>query len=156
MEKILLTYATRPFSIRVAQLLAEHFEVVQATSDEIPVVFHGRYNKIPKGANPTYAHEILKIALDLNCKYVLPLGLDEIQTLSESLVLFAEYGITVLCPPNTELEELLIVDNPTKDMSLSLLIENHDVFTKETCEIPFNGLGVLSDSKETFMLTVVR
>lgn len=156
MEKLLLTYATRPFSMRVAQLLTERFELALATSDEIPVLFQERYYKIPKGLNPTYAHEVLKIALDLNCKYVLPLGLDEIRTLSESLILFEEYGIMVLCPPMTDLKELDVIANPAKDIPLSLLIDNQDLFSGERTEWGFDGLGVISDSGESFMLTVVQ
>lgn len=156
MEKLLLTYATRPFSMRIAQLLTGHFEVVSATSDEIPTLFRERYYTIPKGVNPIYAHEVLKVALDLNCTYVLPLGLDEIRTLSESLILFEEYGIMVLCPPMSDLKELDIIANPAKDIPLSLLIGNRDLFSGERTEWPFDGLGIIADSGESFMLTVVQ
>lgn len=156
MKKLLLTCATRSFSVRMAQLLSSHFEVILATSDEVPHILAGRYQKIPKGANPTYAHEILKIALDLNCNYVLPLGIDEIGTLSVSLVLFEEYGIEVLCPNRTDLATLSVLDNPAKELALSLFIGGYDVLGATSESINFNGLGLLSDSGDSFILTVAK
>lgn len=156
MKKLLLTSATRSFSIRVAQLLSNHFEVILATSDEVPSVLQGRYHKIPKGVNPTYAHEILKIALDLGCSYVLPLGMDEIATLSGSLVLFDEYGIEVLCPGMADLATLSVLENPAKELQLSLFIGGYDVLGDTSASINFNGFGLLSDSKDSFILTVAK
>src|SRR5690606_18775062 len=98
MKKILITYATRPLGLRVSKLLTELFVVDKATSDEIPSVLQQTYSAIPRGANPVYAHELLKLALDKSCQYVLPLGKDEIYALAETSVLFEEYGIRILCP----------------------------------------------------------
>lgn len=156
MKKILLTCATRSFSMRVAQLLSPHFEVISATSDEVPTVLQGRYHKIPKGANPTYAHEVLKIALDLKCDYVLPLAMDEIVTLSGSLILFEEYGIQVLCPGIADLEMLSVLDNPAKELKLSLFVGGYDVFGVTSESVAFDGLGMLSDSGDTFILVVAK
>lgn len=156
MKKLLLTYATRPFSMRVAQLLSEQFEIVLATSDDVPTLFKDRYCKIPRGVNPTYAHEILKVALDLDCNYILPLGIDEIQALSASLVLFEEYGIDVLCPGMNQLAELPMLENPDKELSLSLFVRGYDVLKSTSDSFSFNGLGVVSDSGESFILTVAK
>ena len=156
MKKILLTCATRSFSMRVAQLLSPHFEVISATSDEVPTVLQGRYHKIPKGANPTYSHEVLKIALDLKCDFVLPLAIDEIVTLSGSLILFEEYGIQVLCPGIADLEMLSVLDNPAKELKLSLFVGGYDVFGVTSESVAFDGLGMLSDSGDAFILAVAK
>lgn len=156
MKKILLTCASRSFSMRVAQLLSPHFGVILATSDEVPTILKGRYHKIPKGVNPTYAHEVLKTALDLGCDYVLPLAIDEIATLSRSLILFEEYGIQVLCPGIKDLESLSVLDNPAKELKLSLFVGGYDVLSDRTESVDFNGLGMLSDSGDSFILAVSK
>lgn len=156
MKKLLITYATRPFSMRVVELLSDRFEVIVATSDEVPDIFRDRYRKIPKGANPTYAHEILKIALDSSCDYILPLGIDEIETLSASLILFEEYGIKVLCPGMGELVTISVLENPTREMPLSLVIDGQDVLRGLTVTLEFNGLGLISDSGESFILAIAK
>jgi len=156
MDTLLITYATRPFSMRIAKSLASKFTLLSATSDEIPSVMAEQYIKIPRGVNPTFAHELLKIALDKGCKYILPMGLDEVQTLSESIILFEEYGIQVLCPNHLALAELEVLENPHKDLELSLLINQYDVLTDEQRPIGYNGLGIVSDSGEEFILAVVK
>ena len=154
MEKLLITYATRPFAMRVAKSLTDKFDVLAATSDEIPSFMSEKYIKIPRGVNPTFAHELLKIALDEGCNYILPIGLDEIQALSESIILFEEYGIRVLCPNHLILPELEVLPNPHKELPLSLLIDQYDVFTDEQRPFAFNGLGIVSDSGEDFVLAI--
>ncbi len=156
MKKLLLTCATRSFSMRVAQQLSEKFELLLATSDEVPAVFGNRYHKIPKGVNPTYAHEMLKMALDLECSYILPMGLDEVQTLGASLLLFEEYGIQVLCPSMGDLADLTVLENPAAGLPLSLIVDGYDVFEKAANAENFNGLGLISDSGESFILAVAK
>ncbi|TDQ82800.1 hypothetical protein CLV99_0021 [Sphingobacterium yanglingense] len=156
MKKLLLTCATRSFSMRVARQLSEKFELVLATSDEVPALFGNRYHKIPKGVNPTYAHEMLKMALDLECSYILPLGLDEVQTLSASLLLFEEYGIQVLCPSMAELPDLNILENPGAELPLSLVVNGYDVLGTASNAAAFKGLGLISDSGDSFILTVAK
>ncbi|MBL1411336.1 hypothetical protein [Sphingobacterium faecale] len=156
MKKLLLTCATRSFSMRVAQQLSGKFELVLATSDEVPALFGNRYHKIPEGVSPTYAHEVLKTALDFGCDYVLPLDIDEIATLSSSLILFEEYGIRVLCPGIKNLKSLSVLDNPAKELKLSLFVGGYDVLSGRSESVDFNGLGMLSDSGDSFILAVSK
>lgn len=156
MKKLLQTCATRSFSMRVAHQLSGKFELVLATSDEVPALLGNRYHKIPKGVNPTYAHEMLKMALDLQCSYILPMGLDEVQTLSASLLLFEEYGIQVLCPSMAALPDLSILENPVAELPLSLVMDGYDVLGIGSNVSAFNGLGLISDSGDSFILTVAR
>lgn len=156
MNTLLITYATRPFAMRVVKSLAAKFTILAATSDEIPSFMTEQYIKIPRGVNPTYAHELLKIALDKGCTYILPLGLDEVQSLAESIVLFEEYGIRVLCPDHLALGELNVLENPNKDLPLSLIIDQYDVLGDEKRPFAYNGLGIVSDSGEEFILAVVK
>lgn len=156
MKKILITYATRPLGIRVVNALTEKYDLIQSTSDEVPSVFANKYISIPKGVNPTFAHELLKIAIDKGVNYILPLGLEEVRTLSTSLVLFEEYEIKVLCPSLAELEDIHIIPNPGKDLELTLAIDGINVFTDQNVLGSFPGLGVVSDSGEDFMLCVIK
>jgi hypothetical protein len=121
MEKILITYATRPLGLRVAKLLEQKMQVEKASSDEIPSVLRSIYTNLPQAESPVYAHELLKLALDKNCNYLLPLGIIEIQALSESIVLFEEYGITVLCPPRALLEHINVLSKPAGSVPLHLI-----------------------------------
>jgi len=76
MKKILITFGTRPLAMRIAKRLGADFEILYASSEDIPelLLASGKYAKIPKGLLPTFAHEILKLSLDQQVDYVLPLG----------------------------------------------------------------------------------
>jgi len=156
LKKILITSATHSLGLRVGNLLADKYELIEATSDELPVFMQEKYVKIPKGVNPTYAHEMLKLALDKECDFVLPLQLAEIESLSESLLLFEEYGIQVICPTKPQLEDLEILSNPAKELSLSILLGGIDLLQAKEVDVVINGLGVLSDSELDFFLAVAQ
>lgn len=156
MEKILITGATHGLGVRVAKMLESSFEVVLSASENIPEFMSHKIISIPKGVNPTFAHEMLKLALDKGCSYILPLLLLEIESLSESLVLFEEYGITVLCPSKAQLEDMEIVPNPPKELPLSVLVNKRDLLTQREVDIEANGLGIISDSGEEFLLAIAR
>lgn len=156
MKKILLTSATHILGLRVAKMLTDKFEIVLSTSDAIPAFMQQNYIQIPKGLNPTFSHEMLKLALDHQCDYILPLQLPEIDSLSESILLFEEYGINVLCPAKGELADLDILPNPHKDMPLSLLWNSHDFIHGQTVNVHINGLGIVSDSGMDFLLAIAQ
>lgn len=156
MNRILITSATHSLGLRVAKLLQDTFEVILAMSDELPAFMEPKYVKIPKGVNPTFAHEMLKMALDTNCQYILPLQISEIQTLAESLLLFEEYGIRIICPSKLQLEELDILPNPAKEMPLSLILDRKNMLTNQPVNVENDGLGVLSDSGMDFLLVVAK
>lgn len=156
MKKILITSATHSLGLRLSKLLADKYELIEATSDELPAFMQDKYVKIPKGVNPTYAHEMLKLALDKGCDFVLPLQLAEIESLSESLLLFEEYGIQVICPTKSQLEDLEIFPNPAKELTLSILLDGMDLLQTKEVDVVINGLGVLSDSELDFFLAVAQ
>lgn len=156
MRRVLLTSATHSLGLRVVNLLTNKFDVVAATSDELPSFIQDKYLKIPKGVNPTFAHEMLKLALDNNIDYILPLQLAEIESLSESLVLFEEYGIRVICPTKSQLTDVEILPNPSKEMELTIMSEGVDLITNRNLNIDVNGLGVLSDSQFDFFIAIAR
>lgn len=156
MEKLLITSATHSLGLRVAKLLEDKFELLEATSDEVPTFLQTKYLKIPKGVNPTFAHELLKLALDHDCKYILPLQLSEVQSLAESLLLFEEYGIRIICPTKPQLEVLEILPNPAKELTLSVLLDNVNLLHNSRVELQINGLGILSDSELDFFLVISR
>lgn len=98
MSTILLTYGTRPIAQRIAKALRLHHTIVLATHEEIPSVLSHTYKSIPNPANPVFAHEMLKLCLDLNIDLIVPLGAAEIEVLRESVILLEEYGISVVSP----------------------------------------------------------
>lgn len=156
MESVLVTCATRPFGMRVATLLSEKFEIKKATSDDVPSVLKSQYVSIPKGLNPVFAHELLKTCIEMQCTYVLPLAIEEIKVIAESIVLFEEYGIQVLSPSLAQLADLEMIQNAPKDMSLNLIYNGKDLLSGIEVDSKINGLGVLSDSGEEFILAVSK
>src|SRR5690606_3170194 len=110
------------------------------------------YHRIPTGANPTFAHEILKLCLDKGYQMILPLGKMEGQPLNEARVLLEEYGIGVLLP--RDLEDCFVLENPSG--VVHVLKAGKDILTDDQlCDSHFSGVGMLSDSGEEPILCLV-
>lgn len=150
MDNILITLGTRSFAQRIGRLLSSRYGVVYASSEPFPeILLKQHYHRIPTGANPTFAHEALKLCLDSGCQMILPLSKIELQSLQEARVLLAEYGITVLLPYN--LEDCFILENPTAPVCV--LRSGKDMLTDEQlADTDFSGVGMLSDSGEVPVL----
>ncbi|MEI2275053.1 hypothetical protein OHD16_23180 [Sphingobacterium sp. ML3W] len=157
MKKILITFGTRPLAMRIARKLSDSFEVLYASSEEIPELLlkSGNYAVIPKGWLPTFAHEVLKLSLDQQVDYVLPLGGFELEPLAEAKVLFDEYQISVLVPDKDILETFSIIENPPADLPYVLLSKGNNLLGEEIYENTLDGLLVTSDSAEEFALVCV-
>lgn len=153
MDTILITYGTRPFAQRVGKLLSSRYEVAYASSEPFPdILLKQNYHRIPTGANPTFAHEVLKLCLDKGYQMILPLGKMEGQPLNEARVLLEEYGITVLLP--RDLENCFVLENPSG--VVRILKSGKDILTDEQlCDSYFSGVGMLSDSGEEPILCLV-
>lgn len=54
--------------------------------------------KIPNANKSSFAHELLTLCLDNHIEVVFPLRYEELEPLTESKILFQEYGISVLIP----------------------------------------------------------
>lgn len=153
MDTILITYGTRPFAQRVSRLLSSHYEVAYASSEPFPDVLRTQnYHRIPTGANPTFAHEVLKLCLDMGCQMILPLGKMELQPLNEARILLEEYGITVLLP--RDLEGCFMLENPSGE--IHVLKSGKDIRTGEAlCGDNFSGVGLLPDAGDEPILCLV-
>lgn len=153
MDTILITYGTRPFAQRVGRLLSSRYEVAYGSSEPFPdILLKQNYHRIPTGANPTFAHEILKLCLDKGYQMILPLGKMEGQPLNEARVLLEEYGIGVLLP--RDLEDCFVLENPSG--VVHVLKAGKDILTDEQlCDSHFSGVGMLSDSGEEPILCLV-
>lgn len=157
-KRILITFGTRGLGQRIAKLLEHEFDVFFASSEEIPSLLlnSGKYFKIPAGLMPTYAHEVLKISLDQHIDYVLPLGSYEFEPLSEAKVLFEEYDIKVIVPSHYVLQDYFVIENPSKELSLVLLIAGKSLLNDfETVDSSMDGLFIISDSGDDFALCAV-
>jgi len=143
--------------MRIAKKLGADFEILYASSEEIPELLlkSGNYAPIPKGLLPTFAHEVLKLSLDQQIDYVLPLGGFELEALSEAKVLFEEYQISVLVPDKDLLDTIPIMENPPADLSYILLSKSKNLFDSATYEKSLDGLFVASDSGEDLALICV-
>lgn len=157
MKKILITFGTRPLAMRIAKKLAGKFEVLYASSEEIPELLlkSGNYESIPKGLLPTFAHEVLKLSLDQQVDYVLPLGVFELEPLAEAKVLFEEYQIAVLVPDKDMLGTFPIIENPPAELPYVLLSKGNNLLEDDVAENTLDGLLVRSDSEEDFALVCV-
>jgi hypothetical protein len=157
MKKILITFGTRPLAMRVAKRLAKSYSILYASSEEIPALLlqSGNYVRIPKGLLPTFAHEVLKLSLDQQVDYVLPLGDLELEPLAEAKTLFEEYQIAVLVPDKDKLKETHVIENPPAELPYVLLYKGTDLFGGDTHEHTSEGLFVASDSGEDYALACV-
>ncbi len=157
-KNILITYGTRALAQRVAKLLEDRFQIFFASSEEIPQLLlkSAHYLKIPAALLPTYAHELLKISLDHEIDYILPLGRTEISTLMESEVLFEEYNVTILAPKREVLAEIPAFEDPDRNMRVMLLENSLDLLTDSKINIPadLSGLVISSDEGEEYALVV--
>ncbi|MBP3943084.1 hypothetical protein J5U18_05835 [Sphingobacteriaceae bacterium WQ 2009] len=157
-KNILLTFGTRAFAQRIAKMLTAEFNVFFASAEEIPTVLlaAGNYLKIPAGLLPTYAHELLKIALDKKIDYILPLGMHEIRTLADASILFEEYGIQVLSPHRDTLEDQVFLEEPMREIPTSLVSQGRDLLTgQQLTDATISGLVIASDEGAAYAVAVV-
>lgn len=96
---VLITAASHAEAYKLERLLQLQ-DVVFADSQELPqLAFPGKkFLRIPKGSSPSYAHEVLDIALNNGIERIFPLYGEELLPLAESRQLFFEYGISVIVP----------------------------------------------------------
>lgn len=155
MDKILISFGTRPLAQRVGQLLQPHFQLVYATAESFPAVLKQQgYQVLPEATAATYAHELLKLCLDLGIQYVLPLGALELEPLHEARLLLEEYGITLLVP--MQRDNYMFINSPAKELPLTVFHKGVNLLTgnKQTDD-DFSGVGLLSDSQEEVALVLV-
>jgi len=136
-------------------MLNNTFQIQFATAEEVPSFLAANYNKIPTGINPTYAHELLKLCLDKEIDFILPLGLSEIQTLAEAQVLFEEYGVEVLSPDKEFLEEIFVLENPSSGVELSVLFNGKSLNNKSDVDQVISGLFTISDEGDDLALCTI-
>lgn len=156
MNKILLTSALSSLGLRVSKLLSDKFELVLASSTEIPSLLKENYFPLVEASHLSFSHIVLSLAMDNNCHFILPLEQSEIVALSESTTLFEEYGITILAPNREQLSEVNVLKNPSKQFDLVLLSNGEDLISSRSFKLRANGLGILSDSELDFVLTVSK
>src|SRR5690606_1429922 len=73
--------------------------------------------------DPTFVHEVLRRCMDNAIELVIPLGMAELYPMAAARPLFAEYDIALCVPEMAALAELMIVENPPREMPLSILQE---------------------------------
>ncbi|WP_207426032.1 hypothetical protein [Pedobacter sp. SYSU D00535] len=108
--KVLITGATSALAFQLEKKLGPAFDIVFADSQELPqfLLSNNRFLKIPKGSEPSFAHQLLSTCLDLEISYLFPLRREEILSLIEARQLFDEYGIKLMVPPQRALNSLLM------------------------------------------------
>lgn len=156
MQKMLITFGTRPLAQRLSKILNTHFEIIFATSEEVPSFLSANYNTIPTAANPTFAHELLKLCLDKQIDFLLPLGLAEINALTEAKILLEEYGTKLLSPSKEELEELFVLENPPSNIDLILCEKGVNLISDSKLEIEMTGLFAVSDEGDDLALCTIK
>lgn len=155
MQKLLITYGTRPLAQRLAKQWKDKFELHYATSEEVPSFLQATYPQIPTGVNPTFAHELLKLCLDQQIDFVLPLGESEINALAEAKQLFEEYDITAIVPAMDNLPLYFILDNPSSELMPHLYVKGKSLDGAADLKLPATGLLLVSDNQEELALITV-
>lgn len=152
MQNILITSGTTSLALRLKNILSDKYNVILSTSAEIPSVMKNHYLQLPNDSSPIFVHELLKLALSNNIIYVLPLIGSEILILSQNKVLFEEYNIKLLIPNNSLMDTLDTISTVDKSMELALLDNGTDLITGNKTSIQIDGLGLISDSGDEFIL----
>lgn len=145
MQNLLITFGTRPLAQRLSKMLNTNFNILFASSEEVPSFLASNYHKIPTGVNPTFAHEVLKLAMDQQIDFILPLGLSEMQALTEAKILFEEYGIQLLTPDQERLLEIFVLENPSSSVELVLSHHGKNLLNSKDLPTQESGLFALSD-----------
>ncbi|MGB4774223.1 MAG: hypothetical protein WBP45_03550 [Daejeonella sp.] len=94
---VLITAACHAEAYQIERLLQAE-DVVFADHQNLPAFSSHKFIKISKGNSQSFAHEILTLCLDHQITQIFPLYKDEISTLSESKLLFEEFGISIIVP----------------------------------------------------------
>lgn len=153
MSKVLITAGTSALAIKLKNKLQSNFDVYLGEElSAIPSVLAKNYIVTPSASSQSYAHSIIKIALDYNIEIILPLKVEEIKKLSLSITLFEEYGIRVLAPSSVQLAEIDILQNPDKRINISLVENGIDLFTNDEINTGINGLVAISNAHEDVAL----
>lgn len=119
--KILITQGSTAFAQRIAKKCSD-LQVLFAVNDEVStfLLHTGKYFSLPKSDSSTFVHELLKLALDKEIDYILPLNVQEAKIISVSNILFQEYGVAVLVSESSILEETPYLFAPPREISLML------------------------------------
>ncbi len=152
-QSILITCGTGPLAQRIKQNLSA-FDVYLATSQPVPDVLlsSGKYFRIPSALTPHFIHELLKISLDLQVDYLLPLGVKEIQTLVEGKLLFEEYGISLLVPEATLAEDIPHLVDPPRGVPLEIIHKGRSVHSAYFVpDSNYSGLFTFNDDDEPYL-----
>jgi len=120
--KTLITAGTTAAAYKLKRLLNKDSMFIFA-DEEMPAFMPAgsSYVKIPSGDSPSFAHEMLKLSLDLEVERIFPLRRAEILSLSEAAPLFEEYGIKPIVPLRSDIEQYL---RKTKKADHILVVEN--------------------------------
>lgn len=152
MKRILITGGTTSLAFKVKMLMKDTFDILLGDAREIPAILGDHFINLPKVSSRSYPHEMLKIALDHDLKYILPLYKEEIFLLSDNLSLFSEYEVKILIPTPAILKHIDIDQIADKSQPLILLEEGYDLMKQSTTELKLTGLGVHSNNQFQFTL----
>jgi hypothetical protein len=96
---VLITAASHAQAYKLDRLL-QLDDVIFGDHQQLPqLAYPGKkFIKIPASSSPSYAHEMLDLALNSGMTKIFPLYAGEILPLSEARQLFDEYGISILVP----------------------------------------------------------
>lgn len=155
MNKILISAGTTALALKIKNKLPQGLTVQLGDADEIPTVLKQQYLKLPKVTSPSFAHQILKIALDNGITKILPLRAEEIKKLSPSITLFDEYNISILAPTPRQYLELKKISSYQEINTLFLIEGNRNLFDEKINNLRINGLFTLTaDQKELALISL--
>lgn len=160
--KVLITGATTASAEYIYKSLeSNRFELF--LSDSEPLV-GDKFIRIPKPDDASFAHKILAICLDHSIAAVIPLLWAEIDILSQSKILFEEYGIKILAPNKKTLDIISVtsrlystLSNQQIKVPVFMRVENFDEFSKSILGIgyPSKKIKVQPDTVRSISFRIV-
>ena len=116
--KILITGATSALAHKLKRLSDRGETFIYADQIDLPEFMkkENQFVRIAAGDSPAFAHELLRLSLDLQIDYIYPLRRSEVAALAESRQLFEEYSIKVVVPGKKDIPGFLAPPRPNEKL----------------------------------------
>lgn len=117
--KILITGGKSAATLKLLKAFADD-HILLADYGDMPSFSSAAYQMHSLGTrnDDTTAHTLLNNCLDEGVEMILPLHTFEIEAVSRSIVLFEEFGISVLLPEINKLDQYLSTEKQTGDWAI--------------------------------------
>lgn len=127
--KILITGGKSALALKMLKAFETH-QIVLADYGEMPSFSSTAYRFISLGEKneDAIAHHLLSSCLDEEIDLILPLHAFEVEAMAKAMVLFSEFNITILLPPDADLSTYFKVNDQVKSTDWAVFKNGEALF----------------------------